>query len=490
MSLQGKTAMAFNKVDHLDQASHILLAPHGLGVTELQRAFDTVFEHQVDFADIYLQSTRQESWWMEDGFVSSGSFSVDRGFGLRALRGDETAFAYSQHIDERQLLNAARSVRSVANHGSSRREIRSEQVKSYGRYDQNDPLSAAEAEEKIALLRKVDRKARSIDPRVSNVMASLELSHSVVMIMRHDGRLAADIRPMLVLQFTVYSAQNGKIESSRGRLGGRLDFGMFDDESLFVEVERVVQSALTNLEAVPAPAGTMPVVIGPGWPGMLLHEAMGHGFEGDFNRIGTSIYSGRLGERVAPKGVTIVDDATLPGRRGSLHIDDEGEVGQCTTLIEDGVLSGYMHDSLSARLMGHAPTGNGRRESYSHLPMPRMTNTFMLPGEYSPEEIIASVKHGLYLADLGSGQVDIVSGQFTFETELAYIIEDGKITYPVRGATVTGNGPQTLQMISMVGNNLTLDNGGATCGKAGQSVPVCVGQPTLKVDELVVGGIS
>lgn len=490
MSLQKKESMAFNEIDHIEQASSILLTPHGLGLTELQRAFDTVFEHQVDFADLYLQSTREEAWWMEDGFVTSGSFSVDKGFGLRALRGDETAFAYSQHIDERQLLEAARSVRSVAGHGNSRRELNPQHVRSSGRYDQNDSLSAAEAEEKIALLRKVDRKARSIDPRVSNVMASLELSHSVVMIMRHDGRLAADIRPMLVLQFTVYVSHNNRMERSRGRLGGRLDFSLFNDEGLFAEIERVVNSALINLDAVPAPAGTMPVVIGPGWPGMLLHEAMGHGFEGDFNRIGTSIYSGKIGERIAPDGVTIVDDATLPGRRGSLHIDDEGEPGQCTTLIENGVLKGYMHDSLSARMTGSAPTGNGRRESYSQLPLPRMTNTFMLPGKYDPGEIISSVKRGLYLADLGSGQVDIVSGQFTFETELAYLIEDGKITRPVKGATVTGNGPQALKMISMVGNDLELDNGGATCGKAGQSVPVCVGQPTLKIDELVVGGMS
>ncbi|RVU51046.1 metalloprotease TldD, partial [Pseudomonas syringae pv. syringae] len=321
-------------------------------------------------------------------------------------------------------------------------------------------------------------------------MAHLELSHSVVMVMRNDGRLAADVRPMLVLQMRVSVNHNGRIESSSGRLGGRGAFSLFTDERVTAEIHRAVNGALTNLEAVPAPAGSMPVVIAAGWPGMLLHEAMGHGFEGDFNRKGTSVYSGKIGERIAGRGVTIVDDATLPQRRGSLHVDDEGEPGQRTTLIEDGVLVGYMHDSLNARLMGQKSTGNARRESYSALPMPRMTNTFMLNGEYCPDEIISTVKRGLYLADLGSGQVDIVNGQFTFETELAFMIEDGKITRPVRGATLTGSGPDTLQLISMIGNDLALDNGGATCGKSGQSVPVCVGQPTLKIDSLVVGGTA
>ncbi|MDF3132772.1 MULTISPECIES: metalloprotease TldD [Pseudomonas] len=482
--------MSLNEVSHLALASDVLLAPHGLDISDLHRVFDCVHEHQVDYADLYLQSTRQERWSMEDGVVKSGSFSVDQGFGLRALNVDETAFAYSQHIDRQQLMEAARSVRTVAMHGDGRIELKGRALQRSGFYGHDDPLQACEAAEKIALLQSVDRKARALDPRVCRVMAHLELSHSVVMVMRHDGRLAADLRPMLLLQMRVFVNQNGRFESSGGSLGGRSDFGLFSDARVDQELRRVVDSALINLEAEAAPAGSMPVVIGPGWPGMLLHEAMGHGFEGDFNRMGTSIYSGKIGQRVASPGVNIVDDATLSGRRGSLHIDDEGEPGQCTTLIEDGILAGYMHDSLNARLMKQHNTGNGRRESYSQLPMPRMTNTFMLAGEHSPEEIISSVKNGIYLADLGSGQVDIVNGQFTFESELAYLIENGKITRPVKGVTLTGSGPQTLKMISMIGNDLALDNGGATCGKSGQSVPVCVGQPTIKIDQLVVGGTA
>lgn len=482
--------MSSNEVNHLALASDVLLAPHGLDISDLQRVFNCVYQHQVDYADLYLQSTCEERWSMENGIVKSGAFSVDQGFGLRALNVDETAFAYSQHIDHQQLMEAARSVRTVAKHGNGRIELKGRTLERSGFYGHDNPLQACEAVDKIALLQSVDRKARAVDPRVCQVMAHLELSHSVVMVMRHDGRLAADVRPMLVLQLRVFVIQNGRLESCGGRLGGRTDFSLFSDVRVDEEIHRVVNSALVNLEAEAAPAGSMPVVIGPGWPGMLLHEAMGHGFEGDFNRMGTSIYSGKIGQRVAASGVNIVDDATLPGRRGSLHIDDEGEPGQCTTLIEGGVLTGYMHDSLNARLMNQKSTGNGRRQSYSQLPMPRMTNTFMQAGEHSPEEIISSVKNGLYLADLGSGQVDIANGQFTFESELAYLIEDGKITRPVKGATLTGAGPQTLQLISMIGNDLALDNGGATCGKSGQSVPVCVGQPTLKIDRLIVGGTA
>ncbi len=482
--------MSLNQVNHLALASDVLLAPNGLDISDLHRVFDCVHEHQVDYADLYLQSTREERWSMEDGVVKAGSFSVDQGFGLRALNVDETAFAYSQHIDRQQLMEGARSVRTVAMHGDGRIELKGQASQRSGFYGHDDPLQACETAEKIALLQSIDRKARALDPRVCRVVAHLQLSHSVVMVMRHDGRLAADLRPMLVLQMRVFVNQNGRLESSGGNIGGRSDFSLYSDARVDQELRRVVDSALINLEAQAAPAGSMPVVIGPGWPGMLLHEAMGHGFEGDFNRMGTSIYSGKIGQRVASPGVNIVDDATLPGRRGSLHIDDEGEPGQCTTLIEGGVLAGYMHDSLNARLMKQHNTGNGRRESYSQLPMPRMTNTFMLAGEHSPEEIISSVKNGIYLADLGSGQVDIVNGQFTFESELAYLIENGKITRPVKGVTLTGSGPQTLQMISMIGNDLALDNGGATCGKAGQSVPVCVGQPTIKIDQLVVGGTA
>ncbi|MCR8662934.1 metalloprotease TldD [Pseudomonas sp. 21TX0197] len=482
--------MSHSEVNHLSIASEILLAPNSLDLSDIHRAFASIHEHKVDYADLYLQSIKKEDWSMENGVVQSGSYSVDQGFGLRALHTDETAFAYSQVIDAKQLMSAARSVRNVAAHGDARIALNNASVSRLGLYGHDDPLQACDAAEKISLLESVDRKARARDPRVSKVMAHLHLSHSIVMIMRNDGRLAADVRPMLVLQMRVFVNQNGRMESSSGRLGGRSDFNLFNATRLDEEIRRLVDAALTNLEAEAAPVGSMPVVIAPGWPGMLLHEAMGHGFEGDFNRMGTSIYADKIGERVAAPGVNIVDDATLMGRRGSLHIDDEGEPGQRTTLIEDGILKGYMHDSLNARLMGHASTGNARRESYSHLPMPRMTNTFMLNGEFCPEEIISTVKRGLYLANLGSGQVDIVSGQFTFESELAFLIEDGRITRPVKGATLTGSGPDTLKVISMIGNDLALDNGGATCGKSGQSVPVCVGQPTLKIDRLIVGGTA
>lgn len=480
--------MSPTQVNHVALASDALLTPYGLDVSDLSSVFDSVMEHNADYADLFLQAHRHEQWSMENGLVKSGEFSVNQGFGLRALCVDETAFAYSQQINKAQLMEAAKSVRLVAAHGASRHQMQPKHVSKAGIYTPVDPLSACEAAEKIELLQSVNRLARATDPRVSQVFANLELTHSVVMVMRDDGRLAADVRPMVLIQFNIHVQQNGRIEKASGRLGGRTDLSLLSPATLDAEVRRTVQSALTNLEAEAGPKGQMPVVIGPGWPGMLLHEAMGHGFEGDFNRNGTSVYSGKVGQKIASPVVNIVDDATLFGKRGSLHVDDEGEPGQCTTLIEGGILSNYMQDSLNARLMKVPSTGNGRRQSFSHLPMPRMTNTFMLPGEHSPEEIISTVKRGIYLADLGSGQVDIVSGQFTFESELAFLIEDGKITRPIKGATLTGNGPETLQQISMVGNDLALDNGGAICGKFGQSVPVCVGQPTLKVDSLIVGG--
>ncbi|KTT40165.1 protease TldD [Pseudomonas oryzihabitans] len=480
--------MSNQHLDYIALARDALLTPYGLDVSDLDSVFDCVMTHHADYADLYLQSSRHEQWMMENGIVRSGAFSVDQGFGLRALSVDETAFAYSQEITKAQLFDAAKSVRTVAAHGASRRSVQSRRVAKSGTYAAIDPLTAAETADKIALLQSVDHLARACDPRVSQVFANLELHHSVVLIVREDGRLAADIRPMVLIQFQVQARQAGRVEKATGRLGGRADLSSVRGEALADEVRRTVQAALTNLEAQPGPAGQMPVVIGPGWPGMLLHEAMGHGFEGDFNRNGTSVYSGKMGQQIASPVVNIVDDATLLGRRGSLQVDDEGELGQCTTLIEGGVLTRYMQDSLNARLMKVPPTGNGRRQSFAHLPLPRMTNTFMLPGEHYPEEIIASVKKGIYLADLGSGQVDIVSGQFTFESELAFLIENGKITRPIKGATLTGNGPDTLRQISMVGNDLALDNGGAVCGKAGQNVPVCVGQPTLKVDNLIVGG--
>ncbi len=473
---------------HLARVKQLLLESNNLTDDGLQDIMGSVLSHQVDYADLYIQSLRRESWFLENGVVNFGSFDVDQGFGLRALEHDQTAFAFSQHIDLKHLQHAARSVKTIAAPGRSPLAIGSACFADRRHFIADDPILARDTEQKITLLQKINRLTRAQDPRVVQVTASLELTHSVNYLLRHDLYQAADIRPMLVLRIGVIVERNGVKESASTGIGGRGDFNLFNDAALQTAVSGMVKSALINLEAIAAPSGSMPVVIAAGWPGMLLHEAMGHGFEGDFNRLGTSVYSGKLGERVAQPGITIVDDGTLPGHRGSLNVDDEGQPTQCTTLIEDGILKGYMHDSLSARLMGLPPTGNGRRQSYAHLPMPRMTNTFMRNGKYDPQEIIGSVKNGLYLADLGSGQVDIVSGQYSFQTALAYMIENGKITTPVKGATLTGNGPETLRQISMAGNDLALDRGVAVCGKAGQSVPVCVGQPTLKVDNLMVGG--
>ncbi|PHN24798.1 metalloprotease TldD [Pseudomonas sp. ICMP 460] len=482
--------VSHTKVDNLQAARTLLLEPYGLNEQHLTRVLDSVMEHRVDFADLYLQSVKRERWNIEGGLIKFGSFSVDQGFGLRALDHDQSAFAYSQQINERFMMDAARSVRTIARPGGSRVQVGNLQTSPQSAYSNADSIDSVDTEAKIAILQSVDRIARAVDPRVVDVFAMIEIEHETLLVMRHDGRLAADVRPMVAVQMTVMVASGNHREMASTGLGGRYAFEFLDEKRIGEELKKLVEGALLNLDAIPSPTGSMPVVLGPGWTGILLHEAMGHGFEGDFNRLGTSAYTGRLGERVAPKGVNIVDDGSLPGYRGSLNIDDEGEAGQCTTLIEDGVLCGYMHDSLSARLMGMSPTGNGRRQSYAHLPMPRMTNTFMRNGELEPEEIIASVKRGLYLAEPDSGQVDIVSGQFTFQSALAYLIEDGKLVAPVRGATLTGNGPQTLSQISMVGNDMALDPGMAVCGKKGQTVPVSVGQPTLKIDNLIVGGTA
>lgn len=477
--------------DNLTLASEKLLAPNGIELSDLSKTLDQVMTHRVDFADLYLQSIRSESWSLENSQVKAGSFNVDQGFGLRASELDQTAFAYSQQITHERLNNAANSVRSIAGKGSSARmPTLEQQIVARLSYGSDDPLLGSTAAANVALLEQVEQFARSADPRVTHVSATLELKHEMIMVMRHDGRLAADVRPLVLLFARVIVQHNGKREMASGGLGGRNGFMHFEPHSLQAEVKRIVNSALINLDAVQAPSGELPVVLASGWPGMLLHEAMGHGFEGDFNRTGSSTYSSKMGQTVAAPGVTIYDDATVPGARGSLNIDDEGEPGQRTTLIENGVLRSYMHDELSARLMKQGPTGNGRRQSYAHLPMPRMTNTLMAPGQYAPDEIIASVKRGVYLQDLGSGEVDIVSGQFCFQSAQAWLIEDGKLTAPIRGATLTGNGPDTLRHISMVGNDLALDRGLAICGKAGQQVPVGVGQPTLKIDNLLVGGTA
>ncbi|WP_413724868.1 metalloprotease TldD [Sodalis sp. RH16] len=473
---------------YLAQAKSLLLDSNNVTSTQLYSLMSEITEHRIDYADLYIQKIRSESWSMENGVVKFGSFTADQGFGLRAIETDHTAFALSQHIDLQSLKNAARSVKSVAAPGRKMITVSPGTQPFPGRFSADDPVTGRDSQQKIALLEKVYRLVCAMDTHVVQVTANIELSFSVNYILRHDLYESADIRPMLVLRVSVVVEKNGRRERASTGLGGRGDFSLFDDNQLIPALRKMVDTAMINLNAIDAPSGMMPVVIASGWPGMLLHEAMGHGLEGDFNRLGTSVYSGRVGERIAPPGVTIVDDGTLHNQRGSITIDDEGTPSQCTTLIEDGILQGYMHDTLSARLMKVPPTGNGRRQSYAHLPMPRMTNTFMRNGSYDPEEIIASVDKGIYLEDLGGGQVDIVSGQYSFQTALAYLIEDGKLTSPIKDATLTGNGPDTLQKISMVGNNLALDNGNAVCGKAGQSVPVCVGQPTLKVDSLLVGG--
>ncbi len=472
----------------LDTARSTLLAPFELEAAKLERVFGTLAARRVDYADLYFQYSRSEGWSLEEGIVKSGSFNIEQGVGVRAVSGEKTAFAYSDEISFTALQDAARATRAIAAAGQAR------VVKSGSRrlpiqlYAAIDPIASLGSAQKVALLEKLERKCRARDPRVTQVMASLGGEYEVVLIARADGQLAADVRPLVRLSVQVIAEQNGRRESGTAGGGGRTDYSHFTDEALDQYAEQAVSQALVNLEARPAPAGTMTVVLGPGWPGILLHEAVGHGLEGDFNRKGSSAFSGRLGQRVAAPGVTVVDDGTLPGRRGSLTVDDEGTPSQRNVLIEDGVLRGYMQDSLNARLMKMPLTGNARRESFAHLTMPRMTNTYMLAGPHEPQEILRSVKKGLYATNFGGGQVDITNGKFVFSAAEAYLIEDGKVTHPVKGATLIGNGPDALTRVSMIGNDLALDSGIGTCGKEGQSVPVGVGQPTLRIDALTVGG--
>lgn len=473
-------------------AKQILLAPASLDESGIAKLFKTMMSHHIDDADLYFQSCSYESWYLEDSEVKSGSFSLDKGVGIRAVSGDKTGFAYCDDILFPSMLRAADAARSIALSGA--KAVQAIQVNSAPlmRYAGLNPIEGMSKQEKIALLEAIDKEARSIDPRVIQVNASLSGCYEVIMVAGMHGQMTADIRPLVSVNVSVIvEDKNGKRESARSGGGGRVDYSYFTEKEHALGYAReAVREALINLEAQPAPAGTMPVVLGPGWPGVLLHEAVGHGLEGDFNRKGLSAFSGCLGQQVAAPGVTVVDDGTLKDRRGSLTIDDEGTPSQCTTLIENGVLVNYMQDKLNAKLMGMQSTGNCRRESYAHVPMPRMTNTYMLAGQYSPEEIIRSVKRGLYAVNFGGGQVDITSGQFVFSTSEAYLIEDGKVTKPVKGATLIGNGPDVMKKISMVGNDLALDRGIGVCGKDGQSVPVGVGQPTLKIDALTVGGTS
>jgi TldD protein len=472
----------------LDTARSTLLAPHDLEAAQLERVFGTLSAHKVDYADLYFQYSRFEGWSLEEGIVKSGSFNIEQGVGVRAVSGEKTAFAYSDEISFNALQDAAKATRAIASSGQAKR------VKANGRtlptplYRAIDPVASLPSSDKVALLEKLERKCRALDPRITQVMASLGGEYEVVLIARADGALAADVRPLVRLSVQVIAEANGRRESGSAGGGGRTDYSHFTDQVLDEYARLAVAQALVNLEARPAPAGTMTVVLGPGWPGVLLHEAIGHGLEGDFNRKGSSAFSGRLGERVAARGVTVVDDGTLPGRRGSLTVDDEGNPTQRNVLIEYGVLRGYLQDSLNARLMKMPITGNARRESFAHLTLPRMTNTYMLAGSHDPKEIIASVKKGLYATNFGGGQVDITNGKFVFSAAEAYLIEDGKVMHPVKGATLIGNGPDVLTRVSMIGNDLALDSGIGTCGKEGQSVPVGVGQPTLKIDGLTVGG--
>ncbi|MEN9890031.1 MAG: metalloprotease TldD [Pseudomonadota bacterium] len=480
-------------LERLALAQQLLIDPFGLDESKLAKALGAIGEHRVDDADLYFQITRHEGWSLEEGIVKSGSFSIDQGVGVRAVAGEKTAFAYSDDISEASLLDAAATVRTIAAAGQSRRVkvgTRTKIAHSRALYAPTDPIGTLDSAQKVALLERIERMARARDPRIVQVMAGVAAEYDVVYIARADGTRAADVRPLVRLSVTVIAESNGRREVGTGGGGGRFGLGYFRDELLEQYVDQAVNAALTNLESRPVPAGQMTVVLGPGWPGVLLHEAVGHGLEGDFNRKGSSVFSGRIGQRVAAKGVTVLDDGTIPDRRGSLNVDDEGCASQRNVLIEDGILKGYIQDSMNARLMGVKATGNGRRESYAHVPMPRMTNTYMLAGDKSKEEIIASIKRGLYATNFGGGQVDITSGKFVFSASEAFWVENGKILYPVKGATLIGNGPEAMGRVSMIGNDLQLDSGVGTCGKDGQSVPVGVGQPTLRIERLTVGGTA
>lgn len=478
--------------ERLELAQSILLAPFGVTEKHLAQTLAEIRAHKVDDADIYFQFTRSEGWSLEEGIVKTGSFNIDQGFGVRAVSGEKTAFAYSDDISVASLLDAARTVRTIGAAGSQGKVALRKSAIAHSRnlYPALDPIATLESQSKVDLLGKVEKMASARDPRIVQVMAGLASEYDVVMVARADGTLAADVRPMVRLSVTVIAEQNGRREVGSAGGGGRFGLAYFDEAIIDRYVSEAVSSALVNLESRPAPAGEMTVVLGPGWPGVLLHEAVGHGLEGDFNRKGSSAFSGRIGERVAAKGVTVLDDGTLPDRRGSLNVDDEGHPSQRNVLIEDGILVGYIQDSLNARLMGTAQTGNGRRESYAHIPMPRMTNTYMLGGTHEPEEIVSSIKRGLYATNFGGGQVDITSGRFVFSASQAWWVENGKMLYPVKGATIVGNGPEALKQVSMIGNDLALDSGVGVCGKEGQSVPVGVGQPTFRIDGLTVGGTA
>ncbi len=475
----------------LNQVKQSILTPYGMQDKDIDQIMDSMLSATVDNADIYFQSSHFESWVLEGGIIKEGTHSIEQGAGVRVVSGEKTGFAYSDRIELSVLLEAASNVKAIARQGQNAQNKLEKKTAWPSFYEPINPLKSLDDQEKIELLRKVDIETRKLDSRIEEVIVSLVGVHEKILVASQDGSLVADIRPLTRMNVTVILEENGKREQGSMGGGARTNYSYFLDRDKALEYgKEAVRQAVVNLEAVDAPAGNMTVVLGPGWPGILLHEAIGHGLEGDFNRKGTSAFSGKVGERVASELCTVVDDGTLADRRGSLSIDDEGVPTENTVLIEKGILKGYMQDKLNARLMGVESTGNGRRESYAHLPMPRMTNTYMLPGPHDPEEIIKSVKKGLYAKNFGGGQVDITSGKFVFSASEAYLIENGKIIRPVKGATLIGNGPDVLTKVTMVGTDLELDSGVGTCGKEGQSVPVGVGQPTLKIDGLTVGGTS
>lgn len=470
-------------------AERTLLAPTGLGLDDVERVLAELMGPGVDEADLYFQHSRRESWTVEDGIVKDGAHSIEQGVGVRAISGEKTGFAYTDELELPALRESARAARAISRGGPEAGRGQRIVVAGHALYPAIDPIEGLGPEAKLSKLREIEAWVRAADPRVVQVSVSLSAAVDTVLVARGDGTLAADVRPLVRFNVQVIVEQGGRRESGYAGGGGRFDYReLFAGGRAEGLAKEALRQALVNLEAIEAPAGAMPVVLGPGWPGVLLHEAVGHGLEGDFNRKGTSIYSGRIGERVAAPGVTVIDDGTLDARRGSLNIDDEGEPTQRTVLIEDGILKGYMQDSLNARLMGVARTGNGRRESFAHLPMPRMTNTTMAPGPHTLEEMIASVERGLYAPNFGGGQVDITTGKFVFSASEAYLIEKGRIVAPVKGATLIGNGPEVMNRVVMVGNDLRLDAGVGICGKQGQSVPVGVGQPSLKIAQMTVGG--
>ncbi|MBE0366799.1 MULTISPECIES: metalloprotease TldD [Pseudoalteromonas] len=472
-----------------------LLADSQLTREQLEQTLNYIHQHQVDYADLYFQSSYNETWVLEDGIVKDGSYNIERGVGVRALSGEKTGFSYSDAINFDALSKAAMAARSIAQSGESKKVQVFSDIAVKQQFAAVQPITKMADADKVALLREIEAHIRDIAPDAQQVVSSISAVYEEVLIAASDGTFATDIRPLIRLNCSVLLEKNGRRERGGAGGGARLDYGYFkelvDGKPRWLEyAEEAVRMARVNLEAVDAPAGAMPVVLGAGWPGVLLHEAVGHGLEGDFNRKEASAFSGKVGQQVASELCTVVDDGTLADRRGSLNVDDEGTPAAYNVLIEKGILKGYMQDKLNARLMGVAPTGNGRRESYAHLPMPRMTNTYMLPGEDTPADIISSVKKGIFASNFGGGQVDITSGKFVFSASEAYLIENGKITRPIKGATLIGNGPDVMHKVSMVGNDLQLDRGVGVCGKDGQSVPVGVGQPSLKIDEITVGGTA